>query len=431
MSTLVREERLIYTEVGENSNKGYVLKLYDDGKVTSEWGRVGEKMQMKDYGIQGTSFFDKTINGKLRKGYTYPPVLNNQPIPSASASHKPGKSNAELLNLAIAQISTNDSRVEKFIRVLVDENKHTIAEGLDKKSVQYDESKGTYTTPLGPITQSGIDSARLVLANIATGVRAKKFTDTTFERSVSDYMRIVPMDVGRKKLVAENIFPDDSAIQKQNDLLDALEASLQMIMAAPADEAEDGVVKDIPKLFAAKLHICNDQKVIDRLTKFYGKTRQSMHSSHRLNVKTVYEIDIEHMTKNFESKLDNIWELWHGTRVGNLLSIIKNGFMVPPSNASHCTGRMFGDGIYHSDQSTKALNYATGWWAGSRDPYAFMFLNEVAMGNIYYPRNAFSGNPPKQYDSTWAKAGESGVANNEMIARRATQIRPKYLIEFA
>ena len=37
---------------------------------------------------------------------------------------------------------------------------------------------------------------------------------------------------------------------------------------------------------------------------------------------------------------------------------------VPPANASHCTGRMFGNGVYFSDQSTKALNYAYGYWGG-------------------------------------------------------------------
>ncbi|WP_430326539.1 hypothetical protein, partial [Salmonella enterica] len=59
-------------------------------------------------------------------------------------------------------------------------------------------------------------------------------------------------------------------------------------------------------------------------------------------------------------KVGNIKELWHGTRVGNVLSIMKGGFVIPPSNASHVTGRMFGNGVYFSDQSTKSLNYAYG-----------------------------------------------------------------------
>ena len=53
----------------------------------------------------------------------------------------------------------------------------------------------------------------------------------------------------------------------------------------------------------------------------------------------------------------NVQELWHGTRAGNLLSILRAGFTIPPANAPHVTGRMFGNGVYFSDQSTKSLNY--------------------------------------------------------------------------
>ncbi|MGG2383099.1 hypothetical protein, partial [Salmonella enterica] len=77
-------------------------------------------------------------------------------------------------------------------------------------------------------------------------------------------------------------------------------------------------------------------------------------------------------------KVGNIKELWHGTRVGNVLSIMKGGFVIPPSNASHVTGRMFGNGVYFSDQSTKSLNYAYGCAPGQKggiEKSTFMFLS--------------------------------------------------------
>ena len=92
---------------------------------------------------------------------------------------------------------------------------------------------------------------------------------------------------------------------------------------------------------------------------------------------------------------------------------------------------MYGDGAYFSDQSTKSLNYAYGYWDNStRDDNCFMFLNQVAMGNIYYPRSPFRGLPPSGYDSTFAEAGKSGVINNEMIVYNTAQIKPTHLIEF-
>jgi poly [ADP-ribose] polymerase len=115
-----------------------------------------------------------------------------------------------------------------------------------------------------------------------------------------------------------------------------------------------------------------------------------------------------------------------------MLSILKVGFIIPRSGGSiYVCGRMFGDGCYFSDQSTKAIRYATGAWGGggARDR-KFMLLNHVAMGKEYIPRSSFSGKPPAGFDSTFAKAGFSGVQNNEMIVYSLAQIDPLRLVEF-
>jgi poly [ADP-ribose] polymerase len=130
-----------------------------------------------------------------------------------------------------------------------------------------------------------------------------------------------------------------------------------------------------------------------------------------------------------QKKQLNMQELWHGTKKSNIISIFKNGFVIPPQNAKHCTGRMFGTGIYLSDQSTKALNYSYGWWSGSRDKNCYMFLCDVMMGREYIPSGSCSSRP-FGYDSIFAKAGKSGVINNEMIVPLG-QVNPKYLVEFS
>jgi poly [ADP-ribose] polymerase len=134
-------------------------------------------------------------------------------------------------------------------------------------------------------------------------------------------------------------------------------------------------------------------------------------------------------------KVGNVKELWHGTRIGNLLSIMKGGFVIPPSNSSHCTGRMFGNGVYFSDQSTKSLNYAMGYAPGQRGGVSydcFMFVNDVAMGKEYIPSGPSSSLDATKlgYDSTFAMANRSGVMNNEMIVYATHQINPVYLVEF-
>jgi poly [ADP-ribose] polymerase len=81
------------------------------------------------------------------------------------------------------------------------------------------------------------------------------------------------------------------------------------------------------------------------------------------------------------------------------------------------TGRLYGDGIYASDISTKALGYAYGYWSGRRDDNCFMFLLDMAMGDYYLPKRSnytSTRYPASGYDSTFAKEG-TGIMNNEMI----------------
>jgi poly [ADP-ribose] polymerase len=169
-----------------------------------------------------------------------------------------------------------------------------------------------------------------------------------------------------------------------------------------------------------------------RVSALFRKTRQAMHACHGYEVSRVLSVEIEHEGPAFATDgevIGGIRELWHGSQASNILSILRSGLVVPKT-AAH--GRMFGDGIYFSDQSTKALNYATGWWSGrGSQPEAFMFLAQVAMGKMYRPRGPMGGGAlPAGYDSVFAEAGRAGVQNNEMIVARPSQVRVMRLVEF-
>ena len=244
---------------------------------------------------------------------------------------------------------------------------------------------------------------------------------------------LIPQKVGRK-LIVEDVFSDLSAVQKQKAVLDSLEASLQTVMAGDKnDDDKKKAKKAMEKVFAVKLHLVKDKKTIGRIEKKYDKTRNRVHSCNHLGVKTVYSVEIENMKKAFDKcKVKNVKELWHGTRASNLLSILKGGLIIPSASSSHCTGRMYGDGLYFSDQSTKSLNYAYGYWGnGKRDSNCFMFLCSVKMGKEYTPSSSYGHYPQRGYDSTFAKAGKSGVMNNEMIVYSLPQVNLNYLIEFS
>lgn len=145
-------------------------------------------------------------------------------------------------------------------------------------------------------------------------------------------------------------------------------------------------------------------------------------------------------------RLRHTRRLWHGTLTHNVLSILHRGLFVPPTSGStvNITGRMFGDGIYFSDQSTKALNYSHGTWSrtGERTYRCFMFAAHVVMGrelrttagddrgDVLHRMFGPASTSVRTYNSLVVQAGTCGVINNEMIVPSTDQILLRYLCEF-
>jgi poly [ADP-ribose] polymerase 2/3/4 len=424
MNTTVREARYIYADVAGNNNKFWNIHELSDNSCSIQWGRVGSigQTQIKSFASQlnASSFFESKCRQKESKGYHRLKVLTGSGVVITPAP------NREVAAIAAKQIETDSPHTLELVKRLADANVHNV---LSSTQLVYDTSRGTFSTSLGIITEDAIDDARELLGKMAGHIQRREFNATDYIELLNGYLRLVPQKVGRK-IDPQSLYPDLEAIRKQNEILDSLEASLKLVI----DRTDEMARPREMKLFEARLKLVEDCTLIDRIRRFYRSTRQGIHVSNRLDVKMVYEVEIKSMKEAFESygrKVGNVMELWHGTRVSNLLSILKSGFVIPPSNAPHCTGRMFGNGVYFSDQSTKSLNYSFGYWGGAQDRNCFMLLNDVAMGRCYVPKFWSQTFPKKRYDSTFAKAPWSGVINNEMIVYDTRQINPKYLVEFS
>jgi len=418
MANIVEERHFNKADVSENNNKFWSIYLYDDGAVETHWGRVGYSGQRKVIG-HGKGFYDQKVIEKGSHGYKA-----TQTIRGTSTESGKTVTSGRLAQVATGQIQTDNNETRDLVSYLVSVNRHNI---LSNTTIQYDESRGTYSTPLGVVTAEAISCARLLLDSISKYVIVNDYESPSFIDSVNEYLQLIPQNIGMRKPNLKYLYPNIDAIQKQNSILDSLESSVQMVVSSGNEPNEE------PKLFEVSLSLVTDKSVIDRITKLYVSTQQSMHSSSRLRPHKVFKVEIASMSNafaNYGANLPNIWDGWHGTRSGNLLSIMQKGFIIPPSNAPYCTGRMFGNGIYTSDQSTKALNYSDGYWSGTRSSSCYMFLCDVAMGKYYVPNNYGENLPKSGHDSTFAKANKSGVMNNEWIVYRTDQINPKYLIEF-
>ena len=124
------------------------------------------------------------------------------------------------------------------------------------------------------------------------------------------------------------------------------------------------------------------------------------------------------------------YDLFHGSANANLLSIMMNGFYVPPSTASHVTGRRFGNGVYGASSSSKSFRYSVGMWGGrrSRMQTAYMFVVRFGMGRVYETDSMRTSGAPSGYHSIHAKAGRS-LMNDEYIVYKTNQAKITHLIE--
>ena len=435
MPTIVEKHELVCVNLRDNNNKYYNIELHDNGDVLSRWGRVGygNSSQEKLYPGIGRYGMEKKMREKNKKGYKEIETLDAQASNGTTAK---AVAQGSLQRLAQEQIVSSHPQTQKLIAYLTKVNAHNIYDATGGK-IEFSIDNGMLKTARGIITQRAITEARGLLDDIAEYVAKRSFNDYQVIDLVENYLTIVPQNMGMKRFTVEGFLPDVTAVQKQNSLLDALDASFSAAVKVKPKRGDEDK-KDDPKIFDVQLEIIEDGGTMDKIRKLYEQSKNRQHQSSRFKIERAYAVKVASVAAAFEKarkKYGEVWRLWHGTKASNLLSILKSGLIIPSSSSPHVTGSLYGRGIYASDQSTKALNYATSFWGGRDEGRYFMFLLDMAMGKVYTPKASAWGRvnesfPKPGYDSTFAKGGISGTVNNEMIVYKLDQVNLVYLVEF-
>ncbi len=424
------QSMLIFTDARNNNNKFYEVILFDDDSIQTRWGRVNSE-GTKSTSHGGSYEYNKIIRAKMAKGYEKAQTIQIEATIDKSMALK---------ETAKRDLIKSDQKgiLQTLIEKLSEMNRHELIK-LSGGQISIDDD-GLIKTSLGIVNSKTIDDARKILKSIEKFIKKKDFTSDGYITALESYLKLIPQKVPSKRGWYETFFDGFSSFQNQTDFLDQLEGSVSLY-EQKKDEIKKKALeksKDVPaeKVFNTQLELVTDKTIIAEIEKFYQSNINRQHVSSHLKLKNVYVLVNDEEEKKFEqvkTKVGNIRRLWHGTRAFNVLSILKNGLIIPKSTGTYqVNGRMFGDGVYFSDQSTKSLNYSYGYWdGGSRDNHCFMFLADVAMGKEYTPKSYTESLPKKGYDSTFAKAGQSGVMNNEMIVYSLDQIQLKYLCEFS
>jgi poly [ADP-ribose] polymerase len=436
MAKIVNSQKFVKSDAEANNNKVWQYDVYDDGTMHIQWGRIGDSLQEQRVPFS-QSVLDKKIkektqpwNGK-KGGYKEITIMAAPTGPSG-----PTGSVKHVKDAAIRDIAGADPILSALVQRLAEANKHEIQVATGGQ-MDIDLSTGIISTPVGVVSKTNVEQARTILLDsLVPLVKVAGFDDPKYKRALSDYLMLVPQRVAKNNW-HRSFIPDNTGIARQSSLLDQLESSIELVeQRMSVATAASQVSTPIARAFDVRLELM-DSKDTDwvKICKLYEDGKNTNHASHKLKPMRGFRVTLPHMKAAYEldgAKMINQWQLWHGSRIFNLLSIMKRGFVLPKQLSSlNITGAMFSDGIYFSDQSTKSLNYSYGYWgSGNTESGCFMFVVDVAMGKYYVPSGPRREPPPAGYDSYFAKGRESGVLNNEMIIFRTSQANITHLIEF-
>jgi len=417
MSTIKKTVKLIFCEADANSNKVWTGILYDNNDVETRWGRVGNNLQTKMFPGKGEAYLRKKEQEKKKKGYT---ELHTVEEEVGSRNVSVAVNQGHVNQIAKRDIITKNPQLDALIDRLIKSNIHTITTST---SITYSNTTGLFSTPLGVVTRDAIDKARLILADIKRYYNDER----RLKRYVSDYLRLVPHDIGMKFRIRD-IFPNnDQAIKDEMNILDSLESSYDALQNQNTQQVDSTPHK---RVFEVELDIIKPGSPHwNRIVKKYASTNKSMHGYQSRKIINIYEVDIASMTKGFDNKVGNNIEVFHGTSEANLLSIFKSGLRTAPPSSAYIAGKMFGNGIYGTETASKSLGYTFGRWGGSTSQSGWMFICDFAMGRAYYPPSYGLRSLPNGCDSCWALPSKTGLHNDELIVYKNSQARIKYLLE--
>lgn len=443
MSEVIRKELYVKSDIANNNNKFWEVKILSDGTYVCRWGRVGDEGQVKSFSTGSVACAEKEVEKKIREktrdgrngeiAYRKVDIIGNSQ--NCDIKKPASIDKVELQKIATSQIKNNNPIVEDLIKYLTKVNIHMITTATSG-AVTYNDTTGLFSTPLGIITQENIDMANDILCKIGDHVANKSYNET-LKKLTNELLMLVPQSIGRNRIDINTFWCNLSKVQEQKSILDGLQASYANVVKNPTSSNE---ISNVEQIFDVSLNVLENKKAKNFIFDLFNKNKSSKHGCYGLVPKSIWEVEIKRSRDKFKDdggKMSNIITGWHGTSSANLLSLLKSGFLVTPPSSAYISGKLFGNGIYCAPShvfgsSTKATNYSAGGWGATKTDRVFVFVVDMAMGKYFTPtKDNYTriSYPMKGYDSTWAKANVSGVINDECIVYRASQVDIKYLIE--
>lgn len=466
--TMVKELNF-FDLTGQNSHtKGTSSKAYHaeiqasklDNKcqIYTIWGATGASNQTKEWrhyesAVAAEKDFVAIIKSKLKKGYREIDV----------AQRALGSDAAKAIVKSI--VLTNTDQIDKSTSQLNKEVQRLVSELF---GITNDWVIKTLKCPLGQLTNGQIDKGRGILDQVKLILDRGKINTIELEKLTNEFYAEIPHNLGqgaRGKLTQLLLDDKTKIAQKEqdlDDLIDAKTVNAQLVTNNVDDKyrALNCNINYIDK---------NSKEFIWIQAMMEGTKAPNHHHLGKIILLDVWKISRQNEEKYFlenseriakecdtqtiptilqkyvserpslDKDLDRLFKtantlpLWHGTRASSLVGIIKSGLLIRPSGAV-ISGSMYGDNIYfgHCSKSINYTNIKSSYWARGQDDAAFMFLNDVTLGNQMIATRSYPFNKDniKPNHSIWAKGGYSGVINDEFMVCNPAGLEQQYKINY-
>ncbi|PIO61504.1 WGR domain protein, partial [Teladorsagia circumcincta] len=267
----------------------------------TNWGRIG--MGRGEYQTTPFSTLDAAMKEfksvwRSKTGQDWGPLSQFQVLPK---KYRLVETTKKVNNLSEISLHFVENKEESLIRRSIQD-----ISNLQKLKCYAKEMDRSMACPFGHISEAAIERARAILDEC--------------EKNVDELEKV---------LAKEN--------HSDADVLKVFETSRtlsgEFYNTFPIADFEYGTVK----IFDLKDDINRARETLNRMAEVEVATRLLTGAAYRKDV-------------------DRIRFLWHGTKAVNLMSILKDGFLVDPHNTT-ITGRLFGDGIYLADSFEKSSHY--------------------------------------------------------------------------
>uniref|UniRef100_A0A8R1DL89 Poly [ADP-ribose] polymerase n=1 Tax=Caenorhabditis japonica TaxID=281687 RepID=A0A8R1DL89_CAEJA len=352
----------------------------------TNWGRIG----MGAGEFQTTPFNSLELAAKEFKSI-YKSKTGNEWAPLANFHEQPKKyrlveTDSAPTNLAEIELSWKKNTEKDPIRKI-------IADISDSKTLkQYAKHVQMFNCdqPFGRFTKENIEKAKLVLDKLEKNAkRIKEMAESPTVVSESnlldayvktnelsnEYYSLIPTgDYEFANLTRLDSLDEIARHRAKLNRLSEIETATRIMCGAEFKQDVDRVDYIRTALQCEFRLETPESEVSQRILQWIYNTG-GQHSK----VKAILEIAPKLSTEHFEEFVndDNQRYLWHGTKATNLMSILKNGFLVDPPSACK-NGSLFGSGIYLADTFGKSIHYCQ----PSADGVNYMLVCQTALGKV-------------------------------------------------